>query len=114
MPRPVLLLLPAVALAVGAIAWAAQSPSDAVRVTAPPAPAEPVFDRVVEAGNGERFPSTIEGTLTRVERLTPVRALITVLDEPVQLRLADQDGKRLALADRIAPDADTYHPGPRA
>lgn len=114
MPRRTLLLLPVIAIALGLVAFAAQPPSDAARVHAAP-PLEEHFDRIVRTDDGQSFASRVEGSTTRVERLAPTRELLTVLDEPLQLRLADTDGKgpRLVFADPIAPDADAYRPGPR-
>jgi hypothetical protein len=113
MLRRIVLVLPALALTVGAIAWAAQSPSDAARVVSEPPPEEQ-FDRIMHTDDGQTFASRVEGRVTRIEQLAPVPKLITLLDEPLHLRLADPAGKRLVLANPIAPDADAYNPGPRA
>ena len=112
MPRRALYLLPVIALVLGVVAFAAQRPSDAARVTAEPPPAVQ-WDRVVRSEDGQTFASRVEGSDTRVERLAPTRSLLTVLPEPLQVRVADEDGGRLMLANPIAADADAYNPGPR-
>lgn len=112
MPRRALYLLPFLALVLGVVAFAAQRPSDAARVTSEPPPAEQ-WDRIVRSADGQTFASRVEGTTTRVERLEPTRSLLTVLRDTLQVRVADEDGGRLMFANPIAAGADAYNPGPR-
>ena len=58
------------------------------------------------------FRSVIEDGRTVVTRL-PDGATVLTLDEPLQLRVVESDGPRIALATPLAPGADPYRPGGR-
>jgi hypothetical protein len=83
----------------------------ATRVPAERAPHERTV--TVTGPDGTSFASTIIGSDTRVERIAPGRELLFELDRPLELRLVDPAGSRLALADPLPDDGDTYRPGGR-
>jgi hypothetical protein len=85
----------------------AAGPADAKTV-------DTVTVHTVTSRDGIVFRSIIVNGQTRVERISPDPAQVVTLDEPLELRVVEPGGGRVALGTPLPKGADRYHPGGRA